>query len=141
MPELAYSAPEREQALLCGASHCPRAREAWELANELRRTADTLLADALISVSPSLPGTAAPDGWLVRITVKRSELGIEDVLNCQNAIDRASQRWSAARFLGWRLLAGARPDTRAIPAAREERRSQREAVVASLLRCPEPKAA
>ena len=139
MTDMLGHAAQADEMLLRCALHCARAREAAGLASELRR-----VPDALVAINPSSSAAGTPAGWVVLVTVKRAQLGAREILLCQQSIDEAAERWPAACVLGWRLLAGEeahRGRGAATPTRAGAGYSQRDAVVASLLRHPETRAA
>ncbi|HTD58803.1 MAG TPA: hypothetical protein VK672_07900 [Solirubrobacteraceae bacterium] len=118
-------------------------RQATSLAAELRT-----LAGHLARVHPLPPQDPGRRIWIVTLTTPPMPLTF-DVLRAYEGRMRAIEhRWPGCRFLGWTTVGTPSPPTRATERATgaagdPSRGSQRELVIASLLRCPtsEPRGA
>ena len=112
-------------------------RQAVQIATELRRITDA----AKVHRGTSSPATR--QGWTVTLTTQPLPLTLPVVQLWEARMLAAERRWPGCRFLGWRTCWTPAPSDRAIGETpghdepqRSQRRSQREVVVASLLRCP-----
>ena len=113
-------------------------REAVSLAAELRA-----IAPDVTDVRPSLPGPPGPREWTVALTTPPVPLTLAVVKSWEGVMLAVERRQPGCRFLGWTTCGapkasnGWKERAPGHDAARAcQRRSQRELVTASLLRCP-----
>jgi hypothetical protein len=146
------------QSLLCSLL-CKTAREAVSIADAMRA-----LEPGRVTVRPA-PRRSAQAGWLVEIATPALDATVGALAERQAVIAAAAERWPGAWFLGWQLRPGGEPTTSTAgasalpaspprptpeqpPAGRADGRlhgsrrrwphsSQRDLVVASMLRRPE----
>jgi len=124
---------DRDELLMRCTLHCATARAAAGIAAELRET-----RNARVAIEHPAPGTGWPSGWVVLLTTTPLLPGAEELLRAQDSLEDLVSRWPGSSLLGWRLLRAV--DERSTPRAAAGF-SQRDTVVASLLRRPEVKAA
>ncbi len=112
-------------------------REALRVATELRKITDAALVRRRRS-----PGAEHGD-WVVTLTTSPLPLTLGVVVLWEGRMLAAERRWPGCRFLGWTTYPTAQAPHRAFEetpvrdaSGPGQRRSQRELVVASLLRCP-----
>ena len=130
---------DRDRAPLRVSFQAASRRQADGLAAELR----TVAAD-VPRVHQSAPGLPGRRDWIVSLTSPPLPLTLAVIELWEGGMLEMEQRWPGCRFLGWTTCrASARPRSgsgESAPARNDasacERRSQRELVVASLLREP-----
>jgi hypothetical protein len=119
---------------------CASAREAMSIAGELRE-----LPGVRIGVHPGPRARGCCDGWLVQLTTPSLPHSAEAPERCRTTIEAAVGRRTATALLGWRPR-NEREGARAAATRAHPRRtldvgatahtSERETVIASLLRRP-----
>jgi hypothetical protein len=128
---------EQDRQCLCFYFQAPGLRQTVSLAAELR----TMAAD-LARAHPSPPRLPGRRDWIVALTTPPVPLTLASVRLWEGEMLAVEHRWPGCHFLGWMTSwapgasIGLTERAPGCDAAARQRRSQRELVMASLLRCP-----
>jgi hypothetical protein len=114
-----------ERVHLCYSFQTPTLRQAAGLAAELRT-----VAAFVPRISATKTRVDRPD-WIVTVATPQIPLTLIVLRRWEEEMLAIEHRWSRCRFLGWRIGTRPKEDAAAIEAS-----SQRQLVVASLLRHP-----
>jgi len=99
------------------------------------------IGGGVVGVAPSPPRLPGRPDWIVTLTTPPMPLALDVLRPWEGEMLAVEHRWPGCRFLGWRTWCTPATSKRATEWPKEDvagaaRRSQRELVMASLLRCP-----